>query len=217
MFDLEKLKDNDAIFWTFQWPKIREVAAKCGWAVAIHGSVVHDLDLMAMPWVKNHVPADNLAACIASVVCSDWREPFKNDTDKPNNRVVYTIFAATSYIDLNVIKEPEEGYKVLEKNTYREIKTEQTIGIQNKMITFQRGFVNKYGIKPYCVLSKNDADCLCFKLTDIKESESYVVTHTKQDAYVIHTPRFIQERVIDWGRYPVEKDGEWFVTNCKLK
>lgn len=32
-FNLEKLKDNNAIFWTFQWPKIREVAAECGWAV----------------------------------------------------------------------------------------------------------------------------------------------------------------------------------------
>ena len=65
-FNLEKLKDNDAIFWTFQWPKIREVAAACGWAVAIHGSVVHDLDLMAMPWVEEHTTADDLAECIAS-------------------------------------------------------------------------------------------------------------------------------------------------------
>ena len=108
-FDLEKLKDNDAIFWTFQWPKIREVATSCGWAVAIHGSVVHDLDLMAMPWVEEHTTADTLAECIASVVTTKdfYREPIKNDTEKPNNRVVYTIFAAKSYIDLNVIKESE--------------------------------------------------------------------------------------------------------------
>ena len=108
-FKLEKLKDNNAIFWTFLWPKIREVAAKCGWAIAIHGSVVNDLDLMAMPWVEEHTTADDLADCIASVVTSPefYREPIKDDKSKPNNRVVYTIFAATSYIDLNVIKESE--------------------------------------------------------------------------------------------------------------
>ena len=87
-FDLEKLKDNNAIFWIFQWPKIREVAAACGWAVAVHGSAVNDLDLMAMPWVEEHTTADNLAECIASVVCQNQRKPIKNDTEKPNNRVV---------------------------------------------------------------------------------------------------------------------------------
>ena len=52
---------------------------------------------------------DQTAECIASVVTSKdfYREPIKNDTEKPNNRVVYTIFAATSYIDLSVIKESE--------------------------------------------------------------------------------------------------------------
>ena len=43
MFDLKKLKDNNVIFWTFQLPEIRKVAAECGWAIGIHGSVVHDL------------------------------------------------------------------------------------------------------------------------------------------------------------------------------
>ena len=69
--------------------------------------MVHDLDLMAMPWVEEHTTADDLAECIASVVANKdfYREPVKDETSKPNNRVVYTIFAATSYIDLNVIKE----------------------------------------------------------------------------------------------------------------
>lgn len=180
--------------------------------------MIHDLDLMAMPWVENHVPADNLADCIASVVTTPefYREPIKDDNSKPNNRVVYTIFAATSYIDLNVIKEPEESYNVIKKNTYRTIKTNERVGIGKKMITFQRGFINKYGIKKYCILSRNDAGCLCFRLTDIKEVESYKITHTKTDAYVIHTPLFLLEKVVEWGRYMVQKDGEWFITNCKL-
>ena len=107
MFDLKKLKDNDAIFWTFRWNDIREVAASCGWAVAIHGSMVHDLDLMAMPWVEEHTTADELAERISRIVVSEncYRPYVKsNPGDKPNGRIVYTIFAGGTYIDMNVIE-----------------------------------------------------------------------------------------------------------------
>lgn len=105
MFELEKLKDNNAVFWTFMLPAIRKVAYENGWAIGVHGSIIHDLDLMAMPWVEKHCSADALASAIAQVISSNNREPIKNDTEKPNNRIVYTIFAGNTYIDLNVIKE----------------------------------------------------------------------------------------------------------------
>lgn len=106
MFKLEKLKDNNAIFWTFMFPEIRKTAANLGWAVGIHGSVVHDLDLMAMPWVEDHCPADMLVKQIAGV-CNHWKDCHytKHENEKPCNRVVYTIPAGASYIDLNIIKE----------------------------------------------------------------------------------------------------------------
>lgn len=104
MFELEKLKDNNAIFWIFRFPELREVAAECGWALGVHGSVVHDLDLMAMPWVEEHTTADELATRLAKVADNTGREYIKSAYgDKPNNRIVYTIFAGDTYIDLNVI------------------------------------------------------------------------------------------------------------------
>ena len=103
MFNLEKLKDNDAIFWVFRFPEIREIAAECGWAVGVHGSVVHDLDLMAMPWVENHLPADEFVRKLAERVDNQHRDFVKDTTSKPNGRVVYTIFAGNTYIDLNII------------------------------------------------------------------------------------------------------------------
>lgn len=105
MFNLEKLKYNNAIFWTFLLNDIREVAYKCGWAIGVHGSLVNDLDLMAMPWVENHTTADELAKRIQSAVDNQGRTYVKTDGEKPNNRVVYTIFAGNTYIDLNVIKQ----------------------------------------------------------------------------------------------------------------
>lgn len=105
MFDLEKLKDNNAIFWVFHFPAIRETAASLGWAIGIHGSVTHDLDLMAMPWIDNHSTADELAAELAAVVANEepWYEKSKRG-EKPNGRIVYTIMAGGTYIDLNVIE-----------------------------------------------------------------------------------------------------------------
>lgn len=105
MFDLEKLKDNNAIFWVFRFPELREAAAECGWALGVHGSVHHDLDLMAMPWVEDHTTADELAERLAEVADNQGRDYVKDEESKPNNRVVYTIFAGNTYIDLNVIKQ----------------------------------------------------------------------------------------------------------------
>ena len=106
MFDLEKLKDNNAIFWIFRFPEYREVAAECGWAIAIHGSAVHDLDLMAMPWVENHTTADELAQRLTDCDRHENGRPFAKykPGEKPNGRIVYTIFAGGTYIDMNIIK-----------------------------------------------------------------------------------------------------------------
>ena len=60
---------------------------------------------MAMPWIENHITADELAERIQEVVDNQGRKYVKTEGEKPNNRVVYTIFAGNTYIDMNVIKE----------------------------------------------------------------------------------------------------------------
>ena len=104
MFDLEKLKDNNAIFWIFRFPEFRKIAAENGWALGIHGSAMHDLDLMAMPWVEKHCTADELAQKLSEVADNYKRNYIKSKPgEKPNNRIVYTILAGNTYIDMNVI------------------------------------------------------------------------------------------------------------------
>ena len=108
MFDLKKLEDNNAIFWIFKFPEYRRIAAECGWAIAIHGSAVHDLDLMAMPWIENHTSADELAQRLTDTEQPNFRRPYEKSKpgDKPNGRIVYTIFTGGTYIDMNVIEHP---------------------------------------------------------------------------------------------------------------
>lgn len=116
MFDLKKLEDNNAVFWIFQFEKLRRIAAECGWAIAVHGSVVHDLDLMAMPWVKNHTTADELAQRFTDTNEPNFRRPYEKSQpgEKPNGRIVYTIFMGQTYIDMNVI-DWEAGFNVKQK------------------------------------------------------------------------------------------------------
>ena len=111
MFDLKKLEDNNAIFWIFKFPEYRKIAAECGWAIAIHGSAVHDLDLMAMPWVENHTSANELAQRLTDTEQTNFRRPYEKSKpgDKPNDRIVYTIFTGGTYIDMNVIEHPDKN------------------------------------------------------------------------------------------------------------
>lgn len=89
MFDLKKLEDNNAIFWIFKFPEYRSIAAECGWAIAIHGSAVHDLDLMAMPWIENHTTADELAQRLTDTEQPNFRRPYVKS--KPGDKHITFI------------------------------------------------------------------------------------------------------------------------------
>lgn len=43
--------------YTFLYPILCEAARACGYALAIHGTMQRDLDLVAVPWVDEALPA----------------------------------------------------------------------------------------------------------------------------------------------------------------
>lgn len=43
---------------------LRDVARRLGYALAVHGTLVRDIDLIAVPWVDDAVPARTLARAI---------------------------------------------------------------------------------------------------------------------------------------------------------
>jgi hypothetical protein len=63
---------------------------------------------MAMPWVENHTSADELAQRLTDTEQPNFRRPYEKSKpgDKPNGRIVYTIFTGGTYIDMNVIEHP---------------------------------------------------------------------------------------------------------------
>lgn len=81
---------------------VRRVARDAGYAVAVHGSLARDIDLVAIPWVEHNVSspdylAERIAAVIAGQVgrCNIMGK--KKDgltwTAKPHGRQAITIMA----------------------------------------------------------------------------------------------------------------------------
>lgn len=94
-----------AAFYAAMWDDIRQCAMDCGWAVALHGSLNADMDIMAMPWVKD-------AASFAELV-KKIRLLFQGNhipgvvityNEKPHGRIVATIpIWADFYLDISTM------------------------------------------------------------------------------------------------------------------
>lgn len=86
---------------------IRNAAMDCGWAVALHGSLSRDMDIMAMPWVENCTDADTMIdtiikRCFGDNIISEYGK--KVDMTKPHGRVCYLIpIYDDYYLDISIM------------------------------------------------------------------------------------------------------------------
>lgn len=95
-----------AAFYACMWDDIRKCSMDNGWAVALHGSLNSDMDIMAMPWVDNSVPFEELVKRISCLFSkNDITENYSITYDeKPHNRIVATIpIFADFYLDISTI------------------------------------------------------------------------------------------------------------------
>lgn len=96
-----------AVFYASMWEDLRKAALSKGWALGLHGSLNSDMDIMAMPWDENashvHDMLDAICGCFTDR--ENLLRTLHRTTDKPNNRVVYTLnIWADFYLDINVIE-----------------------------------------------------------------------------------------------------------------
>ncbi len=100
-------------------PRLREKAYQLGWALGVHGSLVTDLDLIAVPWIDAASDARTMVEALASV-CEDTSVPavidattwmaVRDPSPKPHGRMAWTIsFGGRTYIDLSVVDQRELG------------------------------------------------------------------------------------------------------------
>jgi hypothetical protein len=94
------------------YPLLRDEAAMHGYALAVHGSMARDFDLIAVPWVENPSSAEVLVQSLCGTIGGKVRT-YNNEggkiveqpTVKPHSRLAWTIhFGGGPYIDLSVIQ-----------------------------------------------------------------------------------------------------------------
>lgn len=100
-------------FYNAMMPALRFVARRCGYALAVHGSLKTDIDLVAVPWRDNAVGAEYLAEQIRltaeriiGTACTRAVDP--NPTKKPCGRLAWSFYLQPEgmegpYIDLSVM------------------------------------------------------------------------------------------------------------------
>jgi len=99
-----------AVFYSILWPSMRKAAIDIGWALALHGSLENDMDIMGMPWTENCKPHQELAKVISDCLGDTiWREHHLTPHfTKPHGRIVYTLSIGSSWhVDLSVMPPPQ--------------------------------------------------------------------------------------------------------------
>lgn len=95
-----------AVFYAVLYENFRKAALECGYALALHGSMISDMDLLAVPWIADAKPVDELVAkisdCIGDTV---WKERhLKLQETRSHGRMIYTMsIMGDWHIDLSVM------------------------------------------------------------------------------------------------------------------
>lgn len=119
MFNREAITSNGkAAFYASIYHDLCRAAHGCGWALGLHGSLSSDMDIMAMPWTEDAKPVEEVIQALSGYFDGNIRQQMhgKPYTDKPNNRVVYTMAIwADYYLDINVIAPEYKSPKIQRK------------------------------------------------------------------------------------------------------
>ena len=93
-----------------KYPVLRRCAYNHGYALTVHGSMLRDIDLVAVPWVTRCKAPSTLAKAIFGLVrtMSGREKVFvrmnKKPTQKPHGRLAWSIFfSRDGYLDLSVM------------------------------------------------------------------------------------------------------------------
>lgn len=132
-----------AVFYASIWPDIRDAALDCGWALALHGSLSNDMDIMAMPWTTEAIHP--LEMILKLKKCFSDSKIDVTETPMPNNRMVYTLSIwADFYLDINIIQPVQQSTLLDEVKRLRDMyKTEVDSLIPNDTNRYKCGVIDE--------------------------------------------------------------------------
>lgn len=85
---------------------LRHTAHKCGYAIAVHGSLLRDIDILAAPWIREAKSATALLKSMCKALESfpgGVYVPRKRPERKPHGRLAWPIHIGGTYVDLSVM------------------------------------------------------------------------------------------------------------------
>lgn len=98
----EKPPPRPAASYATVYPRLCEVARPLGYALALHGSMNRDMDVIAAPWTEDAAPAEELVGALAAAISGFASEP----EDRPHGRRAWQVHWRTGgqdYVDLSVM------------------------------------------------------------------------------------------------------------------
>jgi hypothetical protein len=104
-----KPPNNGPLYAAGLYPKLCEVFRAHGYALAVHGSVASDFDLIAVPWCDEAgEPADVIAECLSKFAFDKF--PSKDvPTSKPHSRCAYKLHLSFGDCALDISFTPRTG------------------------------------------------------------------------------------------------------------
>lgn len=113
---------SPAAAYTALIPIVVEAGRDCGYAIAPHGSLARDLDLIAVPWTAEAASADALVLRILSATGGELRDAGRSvdgewqktrgdlPVAKPHGRLAWSIYLGRDglYVDLSVMPRKDD-------------------------------------------------------------------------------------------------------------
>lgn len=98
--------------YTWIWPALVAAGRRMGYAMALHGSMARDLDIIAAPWTEEAASAEELIAKIREVlqiyIDDEHLQHPHFYSEKPHGRRAWSLhMGGGAYIDLSVMPREE--------------------------------------------------------------------------------------------------------------
>ena len=91
------------------YPKLAEIFRSHGYALAVHGSVGTDFDLIAVPWVDEAGDPADVIKEVTSKFAFDKIPDQHKPTPKPHSRLAWKLFLSFGDCSLDISFTPRTG------------------------------------------------------------------------------------------------------------
>ena len=99
----DEVKPNYAPFYAGAlYPKLAEVFVQHGYALAVHGSMARDFDLIAIPWVECPAEPDVVIDAICGRFAIECYREDTNPVQKPHGRLSYYVIVGFGTCGLDI-------------------------------------------------------------------------------------------------------------------